>query len=240
MVATYTSAGDIGLCEQAFNVAEARHDEVSAVVALGIRSHAEVHAEASAASALEGLRRAERIGHPNLIMTAVSTAAGSYAFCHAGPDFHRSRAFLSGFQEGPRVPTINYAWLDIEWGATLVGLREPGAAARLAPAIRIADQHGSPHALDLALRLLAIAASDRGHWNEAAALVGYADTSLSPHRIDNPGISWVGARLDKALASMPDRSQHEPGEASSRRQVLEIVTYLEIVMGEEERSAEPE
>lgn len=241
MVATYTSAGDIGLCEQAFNVAEARHDEVSAVVALGIRSHAEVDAEASATCAVEALRRAERIGHPNLIMTAVSTAAGSYAFGQAGPDFHRSRAFLSGFHEGPRVHTINYAWLDIEWGATLVGLREPGAAARLAPAIRIADQHGSPHALELALRLLVIAAGDRGHWSEAATLIGYADTALSPHRIDNPGTSWVGVRLDEALAAMPDRARHEQtGAAASRRQILEIVNELESVTGEEERTAEPE
>ena len=215
MVATYTSAGDIGLCEQAFNVAEARHDEVSAVVALGIRSHAEVDAEASATCAVEALRRAERIGHPNLIMTAVSTAAGSYAFGHAGPDFHRSRAFLSGFHEGPRVAHDQLAWLDIEWGATLVGLREPGAAARLAPAIRIADQHGSPsctrtRAATPRHRRRRPGTLERG--SHAGRLCRHA---LSPHRIDNPGTSWVGVRLDEALAAMPDRARHEQTGAAA-------------------------
>ena len=156
------------------------------------------------------------------------------------PGLPQVGGFLSGFDEGPRVDTTNYAWLDIEWGATLVGLREPGAAARLAPAIRIADQHGSPHALELALRLLVIAAGDRGHWSEAATLIGYADT-LSPHRIDNPGTSRVGVRLDEALAAMPDRARHEQtGAAASRRQILDMVNELESVTGEEERTAEPE
>ena len=151
MLATYTSGGDARLCERAFTVAEARHNEVSAVVALGMRANAEDDADTSTAYALDVVDRAERSGHPNLIMTAVVTASGTYLLRREGPDFPSSRAILSRFHEGARVASVLWAWFDIQWGATLVGLHEPGAAGHLAPAVRSADQHSAPHALDIAL-----------------------------------------------------------------------------------------
>ena len=92
-------------------------------------------------------------------------------------------------------------WLDLMWGSMLLALDQPGAVERLARAARAADRLNAPHALDLALRQLAILAAESDLTEPAAALVVFTETNLRPHRIENPGSTRVQARLDRAVGT---------------------------------------
>ena len=223
-------------CERALAVAEARHDESSAIIAIGQLANWYTmlgDSESGARASAEALRRAEQSGHPPSVQSGVVLAATNCVFTGA-PDFNASLAILARHDTGPSVDNLIAMWLDIIWGATLVGLHRTDAITRLIRGIDIADRQGAPSALDLALRLLAIAVADAGHRPEAATLLGYCDAHLGQHRFQSPVYQWVWTRLNDALAGTTDRAVHEAaGAASTRRTIMALVTRVDSLVGAE-------
>ena len=68
----------------------------------------------------------------------------------------------------------------------------------------MADRLNAGHALDLAVREVAAVAGDADLAEEAATLAAYAEETLRPYRIDNPGQIWLQAQVDRALAKAHD------------------------------------
>ena len=144
----------------------------------------------------------------------------------------------TGLRRGPGHPEplrrgdpcrtdLDEVWLDLHWGNALLGLRQPGAVEHLVRAARLADRLSFLLALDLALRLLAIAYAEAGHASQAAILVGYADANLSQYRLDAPGLRWTKPRLEQALAGLADRSHYETeGSTWHRRQIMALINEL--------------
>jgi hypothetical protein len=76
-----------------------------------------------------------------------------------------------------------------------VGRGKPGAVARLTDAITAADRHAAAHAVDMAIRLMAVAVARLGLRAEAAMLGAYADANLQPYRMRSPVHEWVSTAL---------------------------------------------
>ena len=227
------------LCRRALARAEDSDDELWVVVAwcnlsavlvlLGDRA-------GSDAAGAEALRRAERGGHPLFVSSAVITVTANQLNVPGAPDFAAAYEILSGY---PVVPlgAQNDTWLDIMWGAALLGLGRPGAAGHLARAARTADRNDGPGQLDNALRLLAALAAEAGLLDQARSLLGYADANLRPYRIDNAGQAWLEERFAAALAghAVPDAARVE-----HRGEMIAVVGEVERILAERERvAAEP-
>jgi predicted ATPase/class 3 adenylate cyclase len=239
---TGTMADVVPRAERAFAVADARRNEGIAVAALSQQVAALAalgHHERSAAIAEQALRRAERAGNPVHVSSALITAAGAYLWMSTEPDFTASVTILETHHLELTPGDLNAMWLDNLWGMTLLGLHRPGAVQRLASAAFAADRLNAPHALDLALRQLAIAASRAGRLDLTAKLVAYSDTHLAAHHIDTPGRAWVQELLDNALAT--EEPIREP-QSLRRAEIMTLVTDLQDAFARTERGepARPE
>ena len=231
-MATFWTAPDpdgLRSCQHAVAAAEARHDELSAVIAIGQLANWYTmlgDSENGAHASTEALRRSEDTEHLPSLQAAVVLAATNCVFT-GDPDFKASLAILDRHDTVSGFDNLIAMWLDITRGAALVGLHRLDAVGCLTRAIDRADRQSAPSALDLALRLLAIAAAEAGHGPEAAALLGYCDAHLGHHRFQSPVYRWVQTGLNDALASTPERPVHEAtGAESTRRQIMALVTHL--------------
>ena len=212
--------------EQALRTAEARDDERLAVLSLCtyLGALAELgDVERCAEVTTEALDRAEATSHPVLISSAVVTAASIHITTGDEPDFE---ACLEAFtlHDIERAGDLNDMWHDIICGLALVALGRPGAADRLVSGVRAADQVSAPMQLDLALRVLAIAAAESGLVDEAMALVAYSDDNLEPYRMDTAMLAWVDDRLD---GSLPEHGASAPDGPSHRGELMALVTEME-------------
>jgi hypothetical protein len=232
MVAIFVTASTEALfaCERVQAAAAARQDEFAAINVLGHRANCLAqlgHAEEAALSAAEGLDQAERRGHPVLVQSNVVCAANIYLLVVDRPDFNASLAMLADHDDGSRLIPALGMWLDLLWGTAFVGLHRSDALGRLSIAARLADRLSAPHVTDMALRMLAVAATELGYGAEAARLVGYCDTNLRPHRVAVSRSSWMETTIDTALSGIPDREvQEAAGAASSRGEVMALVDQL--------------
>jgi hypothetical protein len=210
--------------------AEARHDEIAAIVITGFLgiAHGALGETQAATDSLEGsLRHAEQFGHPVGIQAAVLVAVSRYLYMREVPDLAASLRVLTRY--APRIDDAMAMYSDALLGATLVALGRAGAIEHLTRAARLADRRGSVAGTDVALTFLAIAAGQRGYGAAAATLAGYAGahpaTNLLLHSTATP---WVTAMLDDALSQVPDRDVHEAaGAAETRGPIMELVTQLE-------------
>jgi hypothetical protein len=117
-------------------------------------------------------------------------------------------------------------WLELLWGTALVGVHRREAVGPLVRAVRLADRLSAPHVTDLGLRMLAVAAAEGGRAPDAAALVGYCDANLRPHRVRVS--SWIDSVSDDALRAMRDRDVHEAaGAQASRGEIMALVAQLD-------------
>jgi hypothetical protein len=182
--------------------------------------------ERGAAAAADALRRAEASNHSPSIQVATTLAANSFLYAGADPDFESSLALLEAHDDGHRFDTTNSMWLDILWGTTLVGLHRTDAVAHLTRAIDLADRHGAPNAMDLALNLLAITTAENGYLHEAAMLAGYGDAHLRAHRFESPVYRWVIERRDDALAETATTEDRARGGRATRHDVKDLVSSL--------------
>jgi predicted ATPase len=221
-----------GVLERSLAAAAARHDEYAATVAR--ISHAfwlDGLGQVSEALGVldDTLHRAEASGNPVSVRTAMLAVAYMHLFAGAEPDFDASLAILSRYPEESGSDDVLAFYVQIDWGATLVGLRQPGAVTHLAHAARLADRQNGPHTQDLALRLLAVAAAHGGHDAEAAILAAYCDAHLREHRLTSAGYDWVNATLARGLLGIADRDEHEmAGAQTSRRQIMDLVDHVEV------------
>jgi len=220
----------LSCCEHALAVAESRDDETAASVAIGYAAMAYDRlgdAERGQFMIEEALRRADRLGHRDAIQAAVINASIRYVSSDA-PDFAGSLAALERYDRIPRVDDAMGGWLDLMWGASLVGLHRPGGVTRLARTIRLADRLRVLQLEDIALRVLALAAARAGYEIEAATLLGYGDAHLHVLPRESSPLAWLQAALDDVLAGMATRAEHEAaGAASSRGQILALVRHLD-------------
>jgi predicted ATPase len=216
--------------ELALDASEQRGDERAAVVALCVQIGVLGwlgEAERSATIAAEAMRRAELTGNATLVSAAIVSWCSAYTQHCGRPDFAASLNVLARHDVGLRSGTMNDMWLDIFWGEALLGLSRPGAVEYLARGARSADRLGNPQALDWALRVIAIAASEADLVSPAATLANYAETSLSKYRW--PGQDWIQSRLDHALERHADQpSRPEP----HRRDIINLVDELQAAFAE--------
>ena len=245
MVATYTgdNTAAVRAGDRALAAAEARPDERIAVTA-----RVTVIALCSLTAALAGLgefdrsvevathamHEAELTGHPLLIGAVVITAAQSHLGMRAEPDFAAGLEILTRHADGLNGADVNDMWLDIVWGTAQLELDAPGAVVRFARAARLADRLNAQHVLDIALRYLAILAADFGLTEHARALVAYTEANLRPYRIDNPNQAWIAARLDRALAGIPEGG---PTPTIHRGEVLQRIAEIETAFTKHEPTA---
>lgn len=180
--------------------------------------------ERSAAAAADALRRAEESGQPVLLSSATISMSAVYLTARSDPDFHASSEIFARQGVTQETGDLNDAWREVMVGMTSLGLGRPDAVTHLTRAVRLADRIDSGHTLELALRLLAIAAAEAGLSSQAFAIAGYADDELSAHHFDNPGQAWIQARLDSALG---DASRHQVDHARNRAEIMTLVTEID-------------
>jgi hypothetical protein len=226
-----SDAAGVAASDRGLAAADARNDELAAVIALGVKANWLVAAgddEARDATSREALRRAERTGNPIALLNAVTTAAGCHLFKSDRLDFAAALAILEDYDETTSVDVEVAMWLDVQWGAALVGLGRSGAVGRLAHAVRAADRQSALHVEDYALRLLAVAVAqgDCGREKEADLLTGYANANLRFE--EDAAYAWTREYLDRALTGVPDRaSRQAAGARLTRHEMLAIVNDCE-------------
>ena len=217
----------LGCSETGLRLAHERIDVDQAVTALcnqmvllGIVGES----ERSAAAAADALSLAEESGQPVLIGAATISMCAVYLTARSDPDFQASAEILGRRELPPESGDLNDGWYEVMAGMTLLGLGKPDAVTHLAKAVRLADRVKSGHALEQALRLLAIAAAEAGLTTHALLVADYVDQELRHHRIDSPGQVWIQTRLDSALR---DASHHPINHAQNRAQIMNLVTEIE-------------
>jgi hypothetical protein len=173
------------------------------------------------------VRRAERLGQPDMVLASLISAAAIHFVNPAGLDFARCLDVLATHPGGVISGATNEMWLDITRATAQVGLQQRDAVDGLARAARAADQLHSLHAFDITLRFLAVIAAEAGLGEHAQALVAYTDETLRPYRLENPQQVWVQERLDQLLADLPGRS---PGPAPPRSEIMRRITELETAL----------
>lgn len=216
--------------ERAFHQADERGLAADAVTALCMQTVLlDIVGERgrSADAAADALERAELQGHPILINSSVISMMGAHLTGRAEPDFAASFELLSTHDLSLDVGGLNDCWRDVMWGMTLLGLGKPGAPALLAAAARGADRLNAGHVLDLAVRELAVAASDAGLVEQAVTLAAYAEETLRPYRIDNPGQIWLQVQVDRALARAQDCT---PEGGLRRGDLMALVDEVEVLL----------
>jgi predicted ATPase len=234
MVEIYTTRDPAALeyCRRAIATAEARHRDDHAAIAQGMAATLLAESgqtEAAHRFGTEALERAKRTGQPTIITAAIVTLGGIPIWSNVRPDFAAAYEILASHEGDVDIESgaTTTLWLDLQWGTVLMGLGRPGAVARLAGAIAAADRHAASHAVDMAIRLLAVTVARLGLRAEAAMLGAYADANLQPYRMRSPMHGWVSTTLEEALDALPDRAVHEAaGASASRREVLALVARL--------------
>jgi predicted ATPase/class 3 adenylate cyclase len=218
----------LSVAEHALALAEARRDETAALHALSLAATVLSRAgetERSAELTSEVLARAERSGWPLFIAPSVVTAAGINLWTSGEPDFASSLEVLTVHPVELHGGGLNALWLDITWGTTLLGMGQPAAIEYLARAAGMADQLNAAPALDLVLRLLAIAAAEAGLRPQAMSLAAYAETHLRPYRIAG-GQGWIDTRQDRALGDLRHASQ----SAMHRSELMALVGEVDAAL----------
>ena len=216
--------------ERAITAAEARGDERGAVLArcaqiAPLAALGEFNRGVEVAA--EAVRRAERLGQPDIVLAALISAAAIHFVNPAGVDFASCLDVLAAHPGGVIGGPTNTMWLDINWGIAKAGLEQPGAVEHLARAARAADRLHSLHAFDITLRFLAVVAAEAGLGDHARALVAYTDENLRSYRMENPQQVWVQERLDELLADLPEGS---PGPAPPRGEIMRRITEIEVAL----------
>jgi hypothetical protein len=245
MTATYTgdNAAAMRAAERALAAAQARPDErievTGRVTVIALSSLTAALAgfgefDRSVEAATRAMREAERTGHPLLIGAAVITAAQSHLGMRAEPDFAAALEILTRHTDGLNGADVNDMWLDLVWGMAQLEVDAPGAVVRFIGAARVADRLNAQHVLDVALRYLAILAADFGLTEHARALVAYTEANLRPYRIENPNQAWMQARLDRALAGIPEGG---PTPTIHRGEVLQRIAEIETAFTKHEPTA---
>jgi predicted ATPase/class 3 adenylate cyclase len=233
-VATFAGENHEALrcAEMALAAAEARGDERGAVVALCMHTtplFALGEVERGGVEGSEAMRRAKGTGHPIYLTNAVVSAAAGRLWGSADPDLEACFDLLLAQRDDLTVGDNNGMWLDLAWGATLLGLHRPGAVGYLVRAARAADRLNAPHAFDFALRHLAVAAAEAELTSSAAALIAFTETNLRLHRMGTPGQTRLQTRLDRTL---PDPADPPTASTLHRGEVMVIVTEIESALGD--------
>jgi hypothetical protein len=210
--------------EQAFALAEVRRNETAALHAMSLAANALSSAgegERSAEITASMLARSERSGFPLMIAPTVITAAGISLWASGEPDFASSLEILTEHPIELPGGGLTALWLDITWGTTLLGLGQSAAIDYLVRAARTGDQLNAAPALDVVLRLLAIATAEVGLRSQAVALVTYAETHLRPYRIA-AGQGWIQTRLDRTLGELGHTQQSSMHRSELMTLVAEV------------------
>ncbi len=174
----------------------------------------------------DALERAERSGSLLMLQATVITTAQSLVW-REEPEFVRSFDILSRHGADLLTGGLGNLWLDMAWGITLLGLHRPGSATYAARAARAADHQSSPHALDLGLHVLGLAAAEAGLLEPAATLVGYAEAYLAGYEFAQPDRGWFRARLDQALG---DRPAAPAADGMHRRELMVLINEVEAAL----------
>ena len=217
----------------ALELANARDESGPAVIALVnlAMSHSMAGGplDHSAALMAAAMGRAEASGSP-LAIQAVVTSWAQWLALLPEPDFATSLEVLQRYGTDLVTGDLGDLWLDIAWAVTLLGCNEPGAVARAARAARAADHQNSPHGLSFMLLVLAVAAAEAGHTEQAAALVTYIAVNLNHAQYNGIGAGWLQARLEKALGNPQARST---ASTMHRRELLALIDEVEAALVEE-------
>jgi hypothetical protein len=233
MAAVYTGdyEGTVRCAQAAVKAAEANGDEFAAIVASGISADGLPQVagiEKARRTAAGALARAERPGNPALIAIEAICMAASYTMTEREPDFAGGLDLLTRYANDFGSADITTLWSRLIRGYCIISLGDPGAAVHLIDAVRLADRLNAPHAVDMALRALALHSATSGYLDQAARLVGYAEGSLSVNRVDNLMWMHVEARLDEAMRGHDEIGPaREEGARLKRRDILALVADLE-------------
>jgi hypothetical protein len=179
--------------------------------------------------AQEMIRRATASGQPAIISSAVIVAASNHLWMPQGPDFESLYDILARHGTSDfRDSAIATMWYDLPWGAALLGLLKPPVGP-LASAVRLADRYSAPHALDLALRLLATALAEDVRVDDAILLAACSDTNLRRYRTE-VARAWVQSALDRAIGTTSNRAVHEEAAHNvARHQRMALVNQLDAI-----------
>ena len=214
------------LCEVALAAADARGDDFRAVNALGVLVGSLVSpddGERWEAAVLDLRDRAAATGHPVAICSSAIAIAASMIAGRDEPDFAGAlEVITTDVREA--AGGVNDLWLDIFWGVALLGLGRSEASMHLARATRVADRLRSPMQLDVAMRSLALAATQGGLPEEARLLVAYADAELKPYRFEGTLSEWVERHLVDVRA---DAQEPAAGSGPGRAEIMRVVGEVE-------------
>ena len=216
--------------EHALVAAESRGDEKMALAALMMQPPWLAllgDYDRATEVANEVLRRAKRYGHPTMITAAVVSVAGLYVLSPGEPDFVTCLEILERERVGHSGGEVGAMWLDLTLAYARLGLNQPGTVENFAAVARAADRLNAPHVLDRALLGVAVVAAEARLETPARALVAYTENTLLPYRVGEFGQEWIQARLDRALASLPESS---PSPRQHRREIMALVNELEATL----------
>ena len=216
----------LALCEVALAAADARGDDFRAVNALAVLVGSLVGPDDDERweAAVQDLRdRAAATGHPLSICSSAIAIASSMIVRDDDPDFAGAlEVITTDVREA--AGGINDLWLDVFWGVSLLGLGRSEASMHLARATRAADRLRSPMQLDVAMRSLALAATQAGLIDEARLLVAYADAELEPYRFEGTLSEWMDGQLDDVRA---EAQVHAAGSGPGRAEIMRVVGEVE-------------
>ena len=220
----------IRFSETAETVAESRQDERAASDALAFRMSglAFLGQTELAESLVDGmLRRASATGD-TILQSSVVMSVATARLRPPAPEFAATLDFLQHHRTDAPADHVNGMWLDLTWGLTLLGLGRPDAIGCAARAARNADRVNALSMLDYALRQVAVIAAQHGRPAQAALLVAYTDSVLSPHRLLIPHLQLVQDWLDQAGVGAD--SAPSPDSTPRRRDVMAIVEEIEALV----------
>jgi hypothetical protein len=225
----------------ALAAAESRHDEFAAVTALAVICYALASTSVDDADriAREALTRAENLGNPVATSNNALIVASSLLTRNA-PDFAASFAVLTRYANDFSAGDTTAMWSLLFHGYDLLALGEPGAVHHLAEAARLADRLNVPSVVDIALRSLAVRASEAGQTRDAATLIVYADANFVGSRLTDSMWAWLRDRVDTALAGPELETERTRGAAPRRGEIMALVADLEERLHRPETGAMPE
>jgi predicted ATPase/class 3 adenylate cyclase len=227
-------AGDhkdsLGCCERALVAAEPGHDALASIVALGTMANALAglgDVDEVEGVALDALKRSEEVGNPDAIAIGAICLASARLNTRS-IDFPSALAVLTRYANNFDGSDFSVMWSRLLQGYCLLGLRDHSAYEPLCEGARLADRLNAPHALDAALRSLALHCARHGHSDDAARLAGYAQARLAPYRIVNFLGHWIDGHLSQELsANDQSGALGAQGARWQRRDVMNLVTDLE-------------
>ena len=234
--ATFTGRPDDAAvaCERALALANTRADTGAKVTALhmlamslstrGLLAEGEPLFD-------EALRLAELSGN-RLLVGAMVSAESARLVWRPEPDFAASLDVFTHHGTESSWGDLSDLWIDTALASTLLGLDAPDAASYAVRGARRADRLNSPHALDLSLHVLAVAAAEAGFRAEAWALKDYSVASDGTFVMMGAAVAWLTDRLERALG---DRSGPPPSAPLHRRDLMALVDQLEVLLAVPQR-----